>query len=894
MSLFVDQLQICGFKSVSDPIEIPLDATLTLIVSPNGTGKTTICEAAELLLTGHLGTRRSANAAYLIARHPPEHGGCWVKGALNRAGEAISLRIDLAHQGVAVPGEPHLRRGTTQPRWSQLLADLVPAEAVAGIAGGTGAKNLRRLWLRSARFLYDHEVEHLVDDDRERRKLMADLLGIGGLQRRQDMATAWGEALERRLRQLEAASEDATRRAGDERRALDAIAPLDGHRLSQLRRDAGEIYEIHPVNLETLRERQQELEQQRILTRTRLARLKALRIEIAEARPVSQSEEEVRATRAALDEISEQLERSTSRRPGINLDREDVHALESWLDDAATMGVPEPAPFRAGLLAIAGEHTPQALQARRRHLHEAEELAARAAEARERAQEIARRAGVEPQVAEHEARHKEAQERLRLAERAFHDRAGPLERLTAAVRDMRPHLAHASNCPTCGHDWQAPAALARALSEAAGPMEAVLRELQTERDAASVAAREAEQQLQALRASHARWQVEQAALRELSGTVAEWETRRRELGLDPEQDEPDRALLQSGLRAVDREIDARDLLTELDHAAEAIGLSDLWRGGATRAQLHHTLASAREQLDREEETLLASITSLRERHERARAKLDHATAQARAARASLSYHQTVWRESLGAQGDLTPGALDRVQEILTEHLHDLTPQRELLAELAVALTREQERNRRSATLEQSKRELDTIARKTVRLGLALQSVGQDIHHLTERTSAAASEALAPLDASINAIFRRIQANPAIQRVDLDFTDPDLPLRVRLGEGTLHPREQLSRGQRQDLALSLFLARARALGGSFFLDEPFLHLDDLNRAATLDLLRTIAIQDAGHLRLVLTTSSASLARHLQQKLASVRSAVRPLRVIELKGGPVVGMRPTEHG
>jgi hypothetical protein len=44
---------------------------------------------------------------------------------------------------------------------------------------------------------------------------------------------------------------------------------------------------------------------------------------------------------------------------------------------------------------------------------------------------------------------------------------------------------------------------------------------------------------------------------------------------------------------------------------------------------------------------------------------------------------------------------------------------------------------------------------------------------------------------------------------------------------------------QDLAL--FLARARSLGGTFFLDEPASHLDDLNRVALLNIFRALAVE-----------------------------------------------------
>ncbi|MEI8640954.1 hypothetical protein P4S68_07105 [Pseudoalteromonas sp. Hal099] len=100
---------------------------------------------------------------------------------------------------------------------------------------------------------------------------------------------------------------------------------------------------------------------------------------------------------------------------------------------------------------------------------------------------------------------------------------------------------------------------------------------------------------------------------------------------------------------------------------------------------------------------------------------------------------------------------------------------------------------------------------------------------------------------------------------------------------LDAEERFSQGQRQDLALSLYLARARNTGGSFFLDEPIAHLDDLNRVAMLDILRLVATS-MPNMNLILTTASDSLARHLTQKFSSITDR-HLLSMIHLEGNPV---------
>lgn len=96
----------------------------------------------------------------------------------------------------------------------------------------------------------------------------------------------------------------------------------------------------------------------------------------------------------------------------------------------------------------------------------------------------------------------------------------------------------------------------------------------------------------------------------------------------------------------------------------------------------------------------------------------------------------------------------------------------------------------------------------------------------------------------------------------------------------------SQGQRQDLALSLYLSRAMSMGGMFFLDEPIAHLDDLNRVAMLDIFRVLAVSEKDT-SLVLTTSSDSLMRHVAQKFSSALGGSL-LNVVTLKGNPRTGV------
>lgn len=107
---------------------------------------------------------------------------------------------------------------------------------------------------------------------------------------------------------------------------------------------------------------------------------------------------------------------------------------------------------------------------------------------------------------------------------------------------------------------------------------------------------------------------------------------------------------------------------------------------------------------------------------------------------------------------------------------------------------------------------------------------------------------------------------------------------------------MSLGQRQDLALAIFLARARELGGTFFLDEPLITLDDLNRVAILDVIRALVVEERPTpLRLVVTTANYSLVRLCREKFSLVKgqNGQSALRVYRLLGEPRSGVEAVEE-
>lgn len=93
-----------------------------------------------------------------------------------------------------------------------------------------------------------------------------------------------------------------------------------------------------------------------------------------------------------------------------------------------------------------------------------------------------------------------------------------------------------------------------------------------------------------------------------------------------------------------------------------------------------------------------------------------------------------------------------------------------------------------------------------------------------------------------------------------------------------------------------MARARGLGGTFILDEPVAHLDDLNRVALLDVFRAIILENIDGFSFVLTTANKPLVRHIIEKFARVQrpgSAAHEygsaLSFVGIEGNPRTGLK-----
>jgi len=181
----------------------------------------------------------------------------------------------------------------------------------------------------------------------------------------------------------------------------------------------------------------------------------------------------------------------------------------------------------------------------------------------------------------------------------------------------------------------------------------------------------------------------------------------------------------------------------------------------------------------------------------------------------------------------------------------------------------------------------------------LKARGQEIYEArgtVDRTRLAQEKrTVRALQNGISSIFPRLHSNAMIDEIGSKDDNQILQFVARCGEVALDPENDLSHGQRQDLALSIFLSRAAALGGTFFIDDPITHLDDLNRVGLLDVFRSLVVQDDCRARFVVTTASWNFVRLINSKFRILPKSNEfpPIRIYELTGDPRSGQELEER-
>lgn len=927
--LHIDQLHIEGFRGIAGGLDLDLTAPVTLIFAPNGTGKTTICEAVEWLLTAQVDRLRTSSG----------FDSDLLKSAFRPETEPqVSAQLRTPERtGVLTRTLQSASWGGASPTLiGALLAGLAPA-AAAPDANHINAIRLRQHYLRGTRFLTGEALGSLVDSDEEtigrRAQVFADLLGIRHLLDAERDSGKFVSDLAQQLRVLDGVLDQLEREEAQLRAEIDAqdadnqaattellaaerllgINPTGAgaadSRLQEAtaansraqhewnRRDEA----INDLAKEWSRWRQLDLRAAQLRQREtgeaegvkqRQSALEAAVTEAAKAdelvrrltedgRRVDQARVAIRQTFAT---VNDRLALLMARQPQLSTSysslREAAPEID-WTESDRSARLGDLANARAALPRVSNTTNQlETMEARRRSLLEAAMPPGDLAALAERVLQLESASGAA--IAELDAT------------------TGPIGRLQAAGQEFADHLHETdpADCPLCGHDFVQVAALRSAIADAIALGPELVRSAQARSAKAAEDARQARDLLTQVTQVYSQAEALEREAAGLRTNLTRDTDLFARLGIDISTPDLEAALAAAEGRLAFGAALAAFVAAVATHR-EVFGSigARLW---ADHMDLHQVLADLSGRLDGRQSAVETELLQAQSSQAACSAAAQDLGGQQAVAQSSLdqcrrdlaevvrdiSRLEELWRTVAGDKPRTDDGL-----ELLRDD-HDTTRIRleQVTASLAVGRGVLGVEVRR-ARLEQLRAEIAPARLRRDRLksrqdeGAALQTVFHDTYATFSK------EQIGGLARVVNALFSRMHANRVVDKIDLGIAEKFLHWGASAGEARLDPGTDFSQGQRQDLALSLFLARARGLGGTFFLDEPLAHLDDLNRVGLLDVFRAVAVENASTLNLVITTASRNVARHMVEKFGSVPDTAEGLpmlRVIELAGNGRTGV------
>lgn len=897
---------IQNFRGIPDKLVVPLDAPLTVIHAANGTGKSTICYALEWLITGKVD---DLNGTSLECQ--------WGQGRTSVSAECL------------IDGKFHVLTRTNSSLWmtqdggkknkindEHLLGMLTP-QSISG-KSTIALRKAKRGWLRNSRWLYSNSLALLIDNNKadERQQIFADILGFGHLTStlrdlrdyRQALPNTKGLAdsvarVRSEITTIKTALAISSPAKDTAQSNLDSIftalpPAVEGsisERLGEAKvrvKSLGQKQQRHLVVLNTLYEQWSQYH-------SALQQIGTLRRSVDVLTQEQKQASEDQAVKAS--ELSMAQQKVSDAERARKWADESLLILQGWQSATTAQGVGEF--FQAADLSQA-ELTARFVELgwssdRQEQWKEATALLSANFQ---KIMDLERQKN--DLIANPVAPAIDYEEKVRLADVAKNWRIraeaefDAFSNVLGKLKAMGNEVAHThddAHCPLCNYNWGTTNKLRLEISS---HMNVLAPALEAAASALSQARQKEQEAVKALALAATQKSAYDTYLARVNSIIQELQsfaTRTKYFEIMGVQNfsEMQVAGLVNLNSRVTAAIQLSRIFAKLTEVEAFFGIIPA-NGASTRVlvsfeHLDSYKKHFQEQFDQYEPArahLVLVVQGLLQAVQAKANELSGLNASIAAAVEATSGFDSLWRELFGDQPVLMQ-SYELMRQQVSQRGNDIATYFRMLDECEAVVSIDSD----SAKLKVLEQELVELTSK-LKVGtgyiaeadLAIEQYALHVKNVTVSS-------LKPLLSPAAELFSRMHANEVYKGLGVSEGEDALKWTVFAEghESALDAEGKLSQGQRQDLALSLYLARARNTGGSFFLDEPIAHLDDLNRVAMLDIFRLVATSMPS-MNLILTTASDSLARHMAQKFSSITDR-HLLNMIHLEGNPRTGVKMT---
>ncbi len=966
--MLVDQLKIQRFRGISDTLSLDLSSPLTLIYAPNGTGKTSICDAVEWLLCGGIGRLSSLDKNDVRCRFGDNDLETAIEATIPHNDNPFSIKRVLSDAGTTLFWKDQ-NSDYTKANDQELLRRFVTA------LPPTGNSNRAKIdWVRSTRFLESDSLSLLIDSDREsndtRKLIFSNLFGVAEYQKAESN-------LNKILNKLPAASTIVR-----EKKKIRAKITEYKDSIKKITAEQTEPYHDHISSLldsiakhldekkdeyDNLQEYHKHLEISFIQNNESLNEQKSALLYIKEnlntyTENTSRSEELTKNIKAGDDTLKTLTESYNKKKQELETKQNTAARQEkllieiaetmqelktektvckqlyqSYLAPSLDIGEHENRADKIAEYVVSAEQKAFSLQEKITLVEECIEQLPSWIKKRERIK------GINIEIEALESRKPKANEEKPLVERISEIKAqintlqasrektlGELELLLSSGKRYVELHTEDTECPLCAHPYESNQVLQEKINtrfsrlsekskeEAtlASRHEELTKQLHHENQLLTQSQELTNQKVQLLgdlqevESVFIQAGLAKEALSKAEDVAEKFEDIRKqhqsELKVTTDNLSPYKSAHEAVKRLEEKLIRIEFLISTWHEklgkdGLKPLNIDDLDKAITELELLLEDQAKPQKKLQEERKSAIVKLSQeLKELEDNKNKKSAENSAlkeKLNTITNALKDFTRKWAVISNARHvdnleiEKSASAIDKKNRSINEAKLLFEKTEEYFTKIREHEKKESECKLHQKEIQSAKEELQ----EWINQEDARKVIEKEINSIQEEIRRFISKEIAPLSSIISTLYLRAQGNRFISSIAAEPTkDGLLNWIAELDENgeAFDKMQALSQGQRQDLALAIFLARARSLGGTFFMDEPLAHLDDLNRVALLDMLRIIVSEKDTPvpLRLVLTTASNNLLRHLREKFSLVddREGNPALRIYKMNGNPKVGL------